>query len=88
MLRGQRITKSDILVSKIGITVPTPVHFNILHPFFFFFDNVTKRLTHAEYFRVQVPGSGRSLEKGIKSTPVFLPAKSRHGQKILAGYSP
>ena len=86
MLRSQRITKSDILVSKIGITVPTPVHFNILHPFFF--DNVTKRLTHAENFGVQFPGSGRSLEKGIKSSPVFLPAKSRHGQKILAGYSP
>ena len=33
------------------------------------------------------PGSGRSLEKEMVSTPVFLPGKS-HGQRSLEGYSP
>ena len=34
-----------------------------------------------------IPGSGRSPEEGIATTPVFLPGKSR-GQRSLAGYSP
>ena len=55
---------------------------------FFFLDNVTKRLTHAEYFRVHSPGQEDPWRREYQSTPVFLPAKSRHGQKILADYSP
>ena len=34
-----------------------------------------------------IPGWGRSLEKEMATTPVFLPGKF-HGQKSLAGYSP
>ena len=34
-----------------------------------------------------IPGSGRSLEKGMATPPVFLPGES-HGQKSLVGYSP
>ena len=34
-----------------------------------------------------IPGSGRSLEKVMAPTPVFLPGKS-HGQRNLVGYSP
>ena len=34
-----------------------------------------------------IPGSGKSLEKGMATPPVFLPGES-HGQRILAGYSP
>ena len=34
-----------------------------------------------------LPGWGRSLEKGLAATPVFLPGECR-GQMSLAGYSP
>ena len=34
-----------------------------------------------------VPGSGRSLEKGMAAHSVFLPGKF-HGQRSLVGYSP
>ena len=34
-----------------------------------------------------IPGLGRTLEKEMEPTPVFLPGKS-HGQMGLAGYSP
>ena len=34
-----------------------------------------------------IPGSGRSLEKGMVPTLVFLPGKF-NGQRILAGYTP
>ena len=34
-----------------------------------------------------IPGWGRSLEKEMATTPVFLPGKS-HGQRSLVGYSP
>ena len=34
-----------------------------------------------------IRGSGKPLERGIATTPVFLPRKS-HGQRRLAGYSP
>ena len=34
-----------------------------------------------------IRGPGRSLEKGIQPTPVFLPGEF-HGQRSLAGYSP
>ena len=32
-----------------------------------------------------IPGSGRSLEKGMTTHSSFLPGKS-HGQRSLAGY--
>ena len=32
-------------------------------------------------------GQGDPLEKGMATTPVFLPGES-HGQRSLAGYSP
>ena len=34
-----------------------------------------------------IPGSGRSLEKEMQSSPVFLPGEC-HGQRTLVGYSP
>ena len=34
-----------------------------------------------------IPHPGRPLEKGMATTPVFLPGKS-HGQRSLEGYSP
>ena len=34
-----------------------------------------------------IPGSGRSPEKEMATTPIFLPGKS-HEQRSLAGYSP
>jgi len=34
-----------------------------------------------------IPRSGRSLEEGMATTPVFLPGES-HGQRSLAGYGP
>ena len=34
-----------------------------------------------------IPGSGRSLEKGMVPTLVFLPGKF-NGQRILVGYTP
>ena len=34
-----------------------------------------------------IPGSGRSPEEGMASTPVFSPGKS-HGQRSLVGYGP
>ena len=34
-----------------------------------------------------IPGSGRSPEEGMATTPVFLSGES-HGQSRLAGYSP
>ena len=34
-----------------------------------------------------IPGSKRSLEKGMEPTPVFLPGEF-HGQRSLACYSP
>ena len=34
-----------------------------------------------------IPGSKRSLEKGVEPTPVFLPGEF-HGQRSLACYSP
>ena len=34
-----------------------------------------------------IPGSGRSLEKEMATTPVFLPGEF-HGQRSLVGYSP
>ena len=34
-----------------------------------------------------MPGVGRSLQKEMQPTPVFLPGKSR-GQRSLLGYSP
>ena len=34
-----------------------------------------------------LPGSGRSLEKGVQPTPVFLPGEF-HGQRNLMDYSP
>ena len=34
-----------------------------------------------------LPGSGRSLEEGMATTPIFLPGEP-HGQCGLAGYSP
>ena len=37
--------------------------------------------------RVQSLGREDPLEKGMATTPVFLPGKS-HGQRSLAGYSP
>ena len=55
---------------------------------FFFFFSVTKRLTHAEYFRVQPPGQEDPWRREYQPTPVFLPVKSTQGQKILAGYRP
>ena len=33
------------------------------------------------------PGSGKSLEKGMATHPVFLPGEF-HGQRSLVGYSP
>ena len=35
----------------------------------------------------ETQGQEDSLEKGMATTPVFLPGKS-HGQRSLAGYSP
>ena len=34
-----------------------------------------------------IPGSGRSLEKEMQPTPIFMPGKS-HGPRSLVGYSP
>ena len=34
-----------------------------------------------------IPGSGRPLEEGLVTTPVFLPGGS-HGQRSLVGFSP
>ena len=34
-----------------------------------------------------IPGSGRPLEEGTATIPVFLPGASR-GQRSLGGYSP
>ena len=34
-----------------------------------------------------IPGLGRSLEKGMATTPVFLPGEF-HGLRSLVGYSP
>ena len=34
-----------------------------------------------------IPGSGRSLGKGMEPSPVFLPGES-HGQRRLEGHSP
>ena len=34
-----------------------------------------------------IPGSGRSLEEGMVTTPIFLPGEP-HGQRSLEGYSP
>ena len=34
-----------------------------------------------------IPGSGRSLEEEMTTTPVFWPGES-HGQRSLVGYGP
>ena len=43
----------------------------------------------AGYVRVSslIPGSGRPLEEGMATHPVFLPGEA-HGQRSLVGYSP
>ena len=37
--------------------------------------------------QVRSPGQEDPLEKGLETTPVFLPEEA-HGQRNLAGYSP
>ena len=46
-----------------------------------------KNLSAVQETRVQFLGREDPLEKGMATTPVFLPGES-HGQRSLAGYSP
>ena len=48
--------------------------------------SAVKNPTAMQETQVQSPGRDDSLEKGIATTPVFLPEKSR-GQRSLMGYS-
>ena len=48
---------------------------------------LVKNLPAVQETWVKSLGHEDSLEKGMKTTPVFLPGTS-HGQRRLAGYSP
>ena len=48
---------------------------------------LVKRLPAMQVDLCLTPGSGRSLEKEMAPTPIFLPGNS-HGQRSLADYSP
>ena len=49
--------------------------------------NGKKNLSAMQETWVQSLGQENALEKGMATTPVFLPGEF-HGQRILAGYSP
>ena len=48
---------------------------------------LVKNLSAMQETQVQFPGWEDPLEKGMTTTPVFLPGEF-HGQRSLAGYSP
>ena len=48
---------------------------------------MVKALPAMQETRVQSLGQEDPLEKGMATTPAFLPEKS-HGQRSLVGYSP
>ena len=48
---------------------------------------MVKALPAMQETRVQSLGQEYPLEKGMATTPAFLPEKS-HGQRSLVGYSP